>query len=259
MRPSRSLASSLLALGLAATAAAGEVVTYEHDGLTLKGYLATPAGSDGLAPGVLVVPEWWGLNDYARSRADMLAEAGFVAFAPDMVGDGKTTTDPKQAGAWAGAMYGDPALWRARAAAGLAVLAGRDGVDADRLGAIGFCFGGSTALQLAYAGADLDAVVSFHGGLEKAGEGEADDVRAELLVFHGGADPLVPFDKTLTFKLPLQKAGVPFTFVEFAGAKHAFSNPSADSYGLPPVGYDARAAGQSWSMCVAMLQRVLKN
>ncbi|MEM1076469.1 MAG: dienelactone hydrolase family protein, partial [Pseudomonadota bacterium] len=186
-----------------------------------------------------------------------LAEAGFVAFAPDMYGGGVTTTDPKQAGEWAGACYGDKELWRRRATAGLQTLASRPEVDGDRVAAIGFCFGGSTAMQLAYAGADLDAVVSFHGGLEPAGDGEAEAVQPELLILHGGADPLVPAEKAAAFVAPLKDAGVTMTFVEFAGAKHAFSNPAADSYGLPPVGYDARAAEQSWSMCVATLERVL--
>jgi len=241
-----------LLIGLAfAWSTSAEVVTqsvaYEHDGVRLVGYLAYDDTRSEPRPGVLIVHEWWGLNDYAKKRARMLAELGYVAFAVDMYGEGKTTDDPKQAGQWAGALYGDADLWRARAMAGLKQLTGHARVDAERCFAIGYCFGGSTVTQLAYAEAPLLGVVSFHGSLPMPQDGETPEITAELLICHGEADPLVKPAEVDAFKAKLDELNATYTFIGYSGAKHSFTSPAADTRGMDAVGYNRRADIRSWA------------
>lgn len=239
----------LFALGLivmTATAQADirtDTLSYDIDGTEHRGYVAYDDSLEGPRPGVLVIHEWWGLNDYARQRARDLAAMGYVAFAADMYGGGRTTEDPAEAGEWSKAA--GPEL-RGLAAAGLEQLAGHDRVDADRLAAIGFCFGGTSVLQLAYSGAELDGVVSFHGNLPVPGDGDA--INAAILVQHGAADPLVPAEDANAWQQAMgDRSGVDWHFVAHGGAKHAFTNPAADDLGMDAVGYDAAAADRSWA------------
>lgn len=239
----------VLLLAIAGTASArvvAESVTYEHGGVKLVGYLAYDDAAEGPQPGVLVVPEWWGLNDYAKKRARMLAELGYVAFACDMYGGGKTTDAADTASKWAGRLYGNVERWRGRAMAGLSQLKRHDRVDADRCFAIGYCFGGSTVTQLAWAGADLLGVVSFHGSLPTPGQDEQPDVKCELLICHGAADPMVKPATVEAFKQALAEADATYTFIAYADAEHAFTNPAADDYGIEGVSYDRRADRRSW-------------
>lgn len=235
--------------GLLGVAASAEVVArdveYTHGDVTLVGYLAYDDAVEGKRPGVLVVHEWWGLNEYAKQRARMLAELGYVAFAADMYGKGKVTEDPKVAGNWAGHMSGNVELWRARAMEGLARLKAERRTDADRLAAIGYCFGGSTVMQLAYAGAELDGVVSFHGSLPPAPDDAK--IEAEVLACHGAADGFVSAEQQAEFERSLNKAGAAWTLIAYGGAKHSFTNPNADDYGVKGVAYDKRADRRSWS------------
>ncbi len=239
----------LLALGLivmTATVQADirtDTLSYDIGGTEHRGYIAYDDSLAGPRPGVLVIHEWWGLNDYARKRARDLAAMGYVAFAADMYGGGRTTEDPAEAGEWSRAA--GPEL-RGLAAAGLEQLAGHDRVDADRLAAIGFCFGGTSVLELAYSGADLDGVVSFHGNLPTPAPG--DTINAAILILHGAADPLVPAADANAWQQAMRKrAGVDWHFVAYGGAKHAFTNPAADNLGMDAVGYDAAAANRSWA------------
>jgi dienelactone hydrolase len=158
----------------------------------MRGFLAYDDSLKSKRPGVLVVHEWWGLNDFARERALKLAGLGYVALAADMYGGGATTRDREEAGKLAGALLKNPDLLRARAQAALKVLAADPRVDPNRLAAIGFCFGGTTVLELAYSGADLAGVVSFHGGLPRPQPGDLKGLKAKILVLHGADDPLVP-------------------------------------------------------------------
>lgn len=239
----------LLALGLIAmtvTAHADirtETLSYEVDSTEHRGYVAYDDSLEGPRPGVLVIHEWWGLNDYAKQRARDLAELGYVAFAADMYGGGRTTEGPAKAGEWSSAASSE---LRGLASAGLAQLSAHPRVDTDRLAAIGFCFGGTTVLQLAYSGADLSGVVGFHGNLPVP---EADDViDAALLVQHGAADPLVPAaDANAWQQAMAEREGVDWHFVAHGGAKHAFTNPAADELGMDAVGYDAAADQRSWA------------
>lgn len=226
-----------------------KAMAYEHEGETLEGFLAyDDAASDALRPGVLVVPEWWGLNDYVCDRARQLAELGYVAFVVDMYGKGIVTDDPAQANTLAGRFYGSP-LMAERAGAGLAELLAVPGVDTKRVAAIGYCFGGSTVQALAFAGAPLSGIVSFHGGLVGPTVAQAEKVTGSVLMLNGGADGFVAAEDIASFKATLEEAGTDYVWVDFAGAKHAFTNPGADAVaartGLP-VAYDATADRRSW-------------
>ncbi len=232
-----------------------EPVTYTHDDVELEGYLATPEGEAKGA--VLVVHEWWGLNDYAKMRARMLAELGYVAFAVDMYGKGKVTDSPEQAGQWAGTVAGDREMYRARAIAGLeAFKATGKIIDGMKIAAIGYCFGGTTVTELAYSGTELAGVISFHGN-PKAPLEEDDNITAAILFCHGDADPLVPDEVINTATDGLDAKGVDWQLIRYSGAKHAFSNPKADTYGLAPVAYDEKADKRSWAQMRVFLDEVL--
>lgn len=221
-------------------------ITYKDGDVTLKGYLAWDDSVKEKRPGVMVVPEWWGLNDYAKMRARKVAELGYVAFACDMYGDGKTTTDPAEAGKLAGQFYKDRAMHRARAAAGLKVLAEQPSVDAGKLGAIGYCFGGTTCLQLACGGADLKAVVSFHGGLFKPSAEEAKAVKGKVLICNGAADTFISAEDRAALVKEFEAAKVDYQFIDYAGAVHAFTNPDAGTFKIPGVDYNENADKRSW-------------
>jgi dienelactone hydrolase len=195
---------------------------------------------------VLVIHEWWGLNDYTRSRTRQLAEMGYVAFAPDMFGDGKTTTDPKEAQALSSAVGGKAGELAARSKAGLEVLRKQSGVDTKRIAAIGFCFGGTTVLQLAYSGEPLQAAVTFHGGLVVPDEQQAKSIKAPILVLHGAEDTFIKPETIDGLRKALDAAKVDWYMVTYAQAVHAFSNPDADSFKIPGIGYNEKAAKRSW-------------
>ena len=226
-------------------------VAYEHAGVKLEGWLAyddarTAAGP---APGVLVVPEWWGLNDYPKSRAGQLAQLGYVAFVADMYGAGVVTTDPKKAGELAGPFYGKP-LMAERAQAGLDQLLKTGLADPARVAAIGYCFGGSTVQALAYTGAPLAGIVSFHGGIIPVPVDAAAKTKAKILMCHGAIDPFVSKDAVDGFMKAMNDGKFDYQFISYAGAVHAFTNPEADKIaaaGLNGVGYNAAADHRSWA------------
>src|SRR3954468_12768638 len=196
------LLASSLALSFAAQAKVVEKnVDYQYNGQVMKGYLAYDDAKQGARPGVLVVHEWWGLNDYVRGRTRQMAEMGYVAFAPDMYGDGQVTRDPKVAGEWSGKVR--PELVT-RAKAGLDVLKKQQGVDAQKLGAMGFCFGGSTVLALAYSGEDLRGVVLFHGSLFPPQD--ASKIKASIAILHGEADTFIKPETITQVKQALEGA-----------------------------------------------------
>ena len=245
-----SLFSVALAACLSATTVIAEVrsapVAYRDGGENLTGYLYWNDAVEGERPGVLVVHEWWGLNDYARSRAEQLAELGYVAFAVDMYGGDRVTTHPAQAGEWMKATVSNLDNWRRRAQAGLDKLKSLSISDDSRLAAIGYCFGGATVMQLAYAGADLDAVVSFHGSLPLPNPGEARNFKGRVVIEHGNADAFVPPEKVEAFKSAMSDAGVDLVFNGYDGARHGFTNPDAGSFGIDNLKYDEAADTASW-------------
>lgn len=249
----------LLSLGLSGgVLAAPETreLSYQAGDTRLQGYLALPEGA-GPHPGVLVVHEWWGHNDYARRRAEMLAELGYVALAVDMYGDGAVADHPKKAGEFAGKVRGDFPLARARFEAAMDLLAAQPAADAERLAAIGYCFGGGVVLNMARAALPgLDAVVSFHGSLDAAvAVGEA-GVPARVLVLNGAADGFVSRESIAAFAGEMAAAGTDFEFVNYRGVKHSFTNPQADAVGARfdlPLAYDADADADAWRRMQAFL------
>jgi dienelactone hydrolase len=247
--PLRKLSVFLLAAILAAGVQAKIItqsVPYEHGGVKLEGYLAYDDSIVGQRPGVLVVHEWWGLNDYVKGRAEQLAALGYVAFALDMYGAGVVTADPKKAGELAGQFYGKP-LMAERARAGLDRLLATGLVAEGQTAAIGFCFGGSTSQALAYSGAPLAGIVSFHGGPIPAPAGASN--RARILMLHGAADGFVSKEDIAAFEKSMNDGRFDWQWINYAHAVHAFSNPGADQIAAAtglPIAYNEPAARRSW-------------
>lgn len=251
MRTWHSLACIAMCTAFAAVPLAGAAkmveknVDYSYNGTTMKGYLAYDDAKSGPRPGVLVVHEWWGLNDYIRARTRELAGMGYVAFAPDMYGEGKTTRDPKEAGALSGAVRQQNEL-APRARAGLDILRKQQGVDGKRIGAMGFCFGGSTVLALAYSGEPLAGVVTFHGSLIVPNEQQRTQIKAPLLILHGEEDKFIKPETITELKTVLDQNKVDWYMVTYAHAVHAFTNPDAGSFHIPGIAYNEKAARRSW-------------
>jgi dienelactone hydrolase len=257
MRTLAGLLSLVLAAGSAGAGVTTKEIDYEHDGTKFKGFLAYDAAATGKRPGILVVHEWWGLNDYAKQRAKMLALLGYVAFCPDMYGEGKVTEHPDDARKMATTVRMNVQTWRGRAHAALKVLQGQEQVDADKLAAIGYCFGGSTALQLAYSGAPLKAVVTFHAALPTPTPDEAKMIKARILVCHGNDDPFIQQKDIEAFKAALDTAGGKYQFDAYAGAVHSFTVKEADAKGLKGMGYNEAADRKSWEQMQALFKETL--
>lgn len=252
----------LLVAGLLLSVAAraeirGQEVSYSDGTVTMKGYLAYDDAIEGKRPGVLVVHEWWGHNDYARSRARMLAAMGYTALAVDMYGDGRTASHPAEASAFAGALRRNLPLARARFEAALEALRQHPTGAADRTAALGYCFGGSVVLEMARLGLDLDAVVSYHGSLALSTPAEPGRIKARVAVFTGADDPMIPPAQVDGFRQDMDKAGARLTLVSYLGVKHSFTNPEADRlaahFGLP-LAYDQSADRDSWTRTGALLR-----
>lgn len=242
-----------LALGLALPALA-EVQTREipyksADGTSLVGYYAYDDAVKGKRPGVVVVHEWWGLNDYARRRARELAGLGYAALAIDMYGDGKHTEHAHEAKAWMESAASNAQVSMARAQAGLELLKSQPEVDAGKLAAIGYCFGGKIVLDMARSGMDLAGVVSFHGILAAATPAEKGKVKARVLVLNGAADSFIPADAIAGFRKEMDAAAVNYKFISYPGARHGFTSPDADRLAKEnnlDVAYNAKADKASW-------------
>jgi dienelactone hydrolase len=227
----------------------GKEVLYNTGGLTLKGYIAFDDSITGKRPGILVVHEWWGHNDYARKRARMLAELGYTAMAVDMYGDGKQAEHPSDAGKFAAEVRQNMPVATERFLAALQVLKKHPSVDPDQIAAIGYCFGGGIVLQMARQGLDLDAVVSFHGSLATDKPAVPGVVKARILVCNGADDKMVTPEQIQAFHREMKAAGVTYRFVSYPGAMHSFTNPDADTYAKKfniPLGYNAEADQKSW-------------
>lgn len=258
----KSAAAALLLLALPLTAGAAvktETIEYQDGDTQLTGYLSYDDTIEGKRPGVIVVHEWWGLNDYAKRRAEMLAELGYVAFAIDMYGDDKVTEHAKEASGWMKQITENVDAWQQRALQGLGVLKGREQVDPERLAAIGYCFGGATVMQMAYAGADLDGVVSFHGSLPPATQAQQEKIEAAILVAHGAADSFVPAERVDAFQAALEAAGADWQMMTYGGARHGFTNPNAGEYGIEALAYDEKADRRSWALMRDFLDEIFNR
>jgi dienelactone hydrolase len=232
-------------------------ITYMDGDVELEGYYAWDDAVERKRPAVLIVHAWWGLGEDEKARARQLAELGYAAFALDMYGKGKFTDDPGQAGAWAGVFYQDRQLARSRAGAGLKQLVAQREVDRARVAAIGYCFGGSIVVDLAFSGADLRGVVSFHGNPLPALEGDAPRTRASLLLCHGAADTLVPMESIQAFTDSIAESSIDWQLVVYSGAKHSFTTPSVDKMNIAGAGYNAAADRRSWAQMNAFLDEIL--
>jgi dienelactone hydrolase len=230
---------------------------YAATDVDLEGFLAKPAraSSSDLVPGVLVLHDWMGVIDHVEVRAQMLARLGYIALAGDVYGQG-VRPSPQEAAGEAGKYYGDVPLFRSRLLANLERLRAEPGVDPSRIAVMGYCFGGSGALELARAGADVAGVVSFHGGLGTGMPAEKGAVTAPLLVMTGAADPVVPDEAVVAFEDEMRAAEAPdWQVLSYSGVMHAFAVPGTDA---PDHGaqYDARADRRSWQQLEAFLDEV---
>ncbi len=237
-------------------------VTYQSGTSRLRGHLAVDGSRSGKRPGILVVHEWWGVNDYIRGRARKLAEAGYTALAVDMYGEGQTATTAAQANSLMSAALADPAALEARLRAAWELLKSEATVEASKVAAIGYCFGGAVVLHAARIGMPLSGVVSFHGALGSFHKPAPGTVKAKVLVCHGASDSLIPEDQIAAFKKEMDEAGADYRFVSYPGALHGFTNPEADARakqnGLP-LAYDAQVDEQSWKDMSALFDSVFRS
>jgi dienelactone hydrolase len=261
------LAVFALVLGVAGVATGqpkiqGKTVEYSAQGVVMKGYLAYDENIKGKRPGVLVVHEWWGLNDYARKRAQMLAGLGYTALAVDMYGEGKQATNPPDAEKLSSEVMKDFDVAKARFVAAMDFLKQQPTVDPTRIAAIGYCFGGSVVLSMAGQGVDLKGVASFHGTLAAVKPPQPGMVKAKILVFNGGADKFNTPQQIEAFKQEMKAAGADFQFISYPGAMHSFTNPDANAYGKKfnlPLAYNANADKKSWNEMKNFLSPIFKK
>jgi dienelactone hydrolase len=236
-------------------------VAYTANGTTFNGFVTYNEAMEGKRPVVLVVPEWWGLNEYPRMRAKMLAEMGYIAMAIDMYGGGKIAADPKEAQTLATPFYQNPQLTKERLDAALNKIKEYPQADMDNAAAIGYCFGGYSVLNAAKLGANVKGVVSFHGNLSGA-PAQKELLKASVLVCHGGADQFVPEPEVAAFKKSMDSIGANYTFKVYPGATHAFTNPNATATGKKfnmPIEYNAAADTASWNDMKAFFQTIFNK
>ena len=250
---------TLLCVAVTAEAAVKtRIVEYKQGDTLLEGYLAWDDAKSIKRPGVLVVHEWTGINNHIRQRTEMLATLGYVAFAADIYGKGIRPTAPSDAATTAGIYKNDRALMRARARAGLEELKKQKFVDPQRLAAIGFCFGGTSVLELARDGANLNGGVSFHGGLSTPTPQDAQNIKGKVLALHGADDPFVKADEVAAFQDEMRKAGVDWQFVSYGNAVHSFTNIAAGNDNSKGAAYNEKADKRSWQAMKDFFAEVFK-
>jgi dienelactone hydrolase len=229
-------------------------IEYSDGTVNMRGFLAYDDTVRDKRPGILVAPEAWGLGEHAMQRARMLAELGYVAFAVDTYGDRRQFTSMQEVMTVVGELMSNPAKMRGRARSALATLAAQTQVDSHRLGAIGFCMGGTIALELARAGEALAAVVSFHGGLDTAAPATANGIRARVLVCTGAEDPMIPAEKVVAFEEEMRKANADWQVITYGHTVHSFTNPAADGSMNPGVKYNKLSDQRSWAAMQAFFK-----
>ena len=226
-----------------------EVLRYTAGGKDFASYVASDPARAGKWPGIIVLPEWWGLNDYLRRRARELAGLGFVAMATDVYGDGREAADSTEAGQLMGGLFADIPSLNARLQAAYDQLRAHPLVDPDRIGAMGYCLGGALSLHMGRLGIPLKGVASFHGALTRAHEAKPGEFKASVLICHGEADGMVPAEDQANFCKEMEQLGVDYQFNSYPGAKHGFTNPEATEKGKKynlPLAYDEKTDRQSW-------------
>lgn len=236
-----------------------KTLKYTAGGADLESYFACDASVQGKRPGVILLGEWWGMNDYLKRRARQVAELGYAALAADMYGGGRVAADSNEAGQLMNGLFGDMAATGERLKAHLAQLRAQPQVDGTRIGAMGYCLGGALSLHSARLGLDLRGVVSFHGALGRTHQAKPGDIKAEILVCHGADDVLVPEDDQKNFHEDMKALGAKYQFIAYPGAKHGFTNPEAtakgEKFGLP-LAYNESVDQQSWDAMKKFWARV---
>ena len=262
----KTLVAALLALSLAAPALAAvkeEAVTYKDGDTTLKGFVVYDAAKKAKRPGIIVVHEWWGITKHMHNEARRLARQGYTAFIADMYGDAKTADNPKDAGALSGGVMKNPQAMESRFNAAREQLAQHATVDPQRIGAVGYCFGGAVVLNMARAGADLAGVAGFHASLGLNTPAPAPGtVKAKILVLNGADDPFVKKEQYAQFESDLNAAKADYKVVTYPGAVHAFTNPEATALGKKfnlPLRYDAKANKAAEAEASRMFKSVFKK
>src|SRR5579862_2482581 len=235
-------------------------VVYTSNGKQSNGFIAYDENRKEKLPIVVIIPEWWGVTDYVKSRAKQLAALGYFAIDADLFGEGKTAADPNEAMALTKPYYINPELTLPAVEAAIAKAATYSQADTTRIAAIGYCFGGFVVLNAAKLGAPLKAVVSFHGGLGGV-QPKKGLIQGDILVCQGGADQFVQQPEQTAFKKSMDSAGVHYSFISYPGASHAFSNPGATALGEKfklPIAYNAAADSASWKDMQALFLTALK-
>ena len=236
-----------------------EEVSYSADSIEMKGYLVYDDKFKGERPGVIVVHEWWGHNEYVRTRAAMLAKLGYTALAIDMYGDGKTAAHPEDAGKFSKAVMSNLESAKSRFNAGLEFLKAHETTDKTKTSAIGYCFGGGVVLHMARLGVELDGVASFHGSLGTSLQVKPGDIKSKIVVFNGADDPFVKREELEGFVKEMQSATANFKIFNYPGAKHSFTSPAADNFGKKfnlPLEYNESADEKSWAELKVFLKEV---
>jgi len=240
----------------------GQTVKYRAGGVEMDGYLAHNPAVKGRRPAVLVVHEWWGLNDYARMRARMLAEMGYVALAADMYGGDKVAAHPEDAQKFSSELMKNFDVAKARFMAAMDLLKKQPFVDPAMIAAIGYCFGGGIVLNMARQGVDLKGVASFHGTLPPVKPARPGEIRAKILVLNGEADKFTTPEQLEAFRKEMTAAKADFRIISYPGAMHSFTNPDADEMAKKfnmPIGYNAEADRKSWEELTKFLKNIFKE
>lgn len=232
---------------------------YKNDGQKFEGYVAYDDSLSGVRPGVLVIHEWKGINAHVKNRVEELARLGYVAFAPDIYGVNVRPSTAEEAAAAALVYKKDRGLMRARALLAVNELRKFKNVDKKKVAAIGFCFGGTVALELARSGADILGAVSFHGGLDTPNPKDAEKIKAKVLVLHGANDPFVPEKQVQVFESEMRAANVDWQLIKYSGAVHAFTNPAAGKDGIEGAAYHKVAATRSWQALQTFFQEIFSK
>ncbi len=238
-----------------------KTISYQLDGVKFSGYLAYDDSVSGKRPGVLVIHEWWGHDDYVKKRARMLAEQGYTAFALDMYGNGKQATHPKDAAKFSKQVMAKLDVAERRFKEALNILKQHETTNPNKIAAVGYCFGGSIALEMARRGVALDAVASFHGGMKIITTPKAGEIKTKILVLNGKSDPFVTKKQIDNFKKVMQASKIDYKFINYDGAKHSFTNPKATAIGKKfglPLEYNAKADKASWQAMLRLFQSTFK-
>ena len=235
-----------------------ETIEYKQGETVLAGFLAYDQAQTGPRPGVLIVHQWKGLGAYEKMRAEMLAKLGYTVFAVDIYGKGIRPGTPQDAGALAGKYKNDRALLRSRVTAGLDVLKKLSRTDPKRIAAIGYCFGGTTVLELARSGAEISGVASFHGGLSTPNAADAGNIRGKVLALHGADDPFVPAAEVAAFEAEMRAGKVDWQLVTYGGAVHSFTDAGAGNDNSKGAAYNASADQRSWTAMKGFFAEIFK-